>query len=434
LQGAQPTVLIVAAKWWPLSARLALAFLRQGCRVSAICPPAHPLTQVSGLDRIEVYSGGASLASLRRALSVCAPDYLIPCDDGVVAQLHAVHASDPQLRPVIERSIGRASAYPIMASRLGLLTLAEELGIAIPRTRPVTSIADLERWRETVSAEGVLKADGETSGHGVRIARSFDAAVAGWRELQAPMTRMTAWKRRLIDRDPLALWSQQHLAVRAVIVQELITGRPANSMIACRDGVVLSMVSVVVVASEGPTGAATIVRRITNERMTRAAELIAERLQLNGFFGLDYVIDFETGTPYLIELNPRATQLGHFDFVDQPSLVAALVASWRGVPAPLCADPVKNDFLAFYPQALAAGPSLTELIAASHLDIPAESPNLAAELRRASWPERRPLARCYHALRPKVYSAPVIFADEQGLVPIAQRARAEATVSAFAGQ
>jgi hypothetical protein len=432
MNGQQTSVLVVAAKWWPLSARLALAFLQQGCRVSALCPLAHPLTKVSGLDRIHAYASDSSIASLRRTLTQSAPDYVIPCDDGVVAQLHVLHASDPPLRPLIERSIGRATAYPILASRLGLLNVARDLGIAIPRTRAVTRLADLQRWSAEVAAEGVLKADGETAGNGVRIARSHTAAVLAWRELQAPMSRMTAWKRRLVDRDPLALWSQRQIPARAVIVQELINGRPANSMIACREGVVLAIVSVVVVASEGPTGAATIVRRIHNDRMTRAAELLAERLHLTGFFGLDYVVDAQTGTPYLVELNPRATQLGHFEFANQPSLVAELVASWRGAPAPLCAVPVQNDLLAFYPQALAAGPSLTALIGASHLDIPAEAPELAAELRFPSWPQRRPIARCYHALRPQLRSAPVIFEGEPGLAPGAQRARAAVTVSAVA--
>jgi len=434
LNGQQTTVLVVAAKWWPLSARLALAFLRQGCRVSALCPVAHPLTKVAGLHRIDAYASRASIDSLRRSLTLCAPDYVIPCDDGVVAQLHALYASDPALRPLIERSIGPAAAYPILASRLDLLTVARELGIAIPRTRRVTCAADLERWSEEVSAEGVLKADGETAGNGVRIARSQAAAVLAWRELRTPMSRLTAWKRRLIDRDPLALWSQRQLPVRAVIVQELINGRPANSMIACRDGVVLSIVSVVVVASEGPTGASTIVRRIHSDRMTRAAELLAQRLRLTGFFGLDYVVDAQTGTPYLVELNPRATQLGHFEFANQPSLVAELVASWRGAQAPLCADPVHNDLLAFYPQALAAGAGLTALIGASHLDIPAEAPDLAAELRLPSWPQRRPIARCYHALRPQLRSAPVIFDTEFGPVTGAQRARGAVAVSALAAR
>jgi hypothetical protein len=432
LNREQLSVLIVAAKWWPLSARLALAFLGQGCRVSALCPPAHPLTKVSGVDRVDVYEAHESLESLRRTLTRCAPDYLVPCDDGVVAQLHALHALDPQLRPVIERSIGLAAGYRFVASRLGLLTLAGELGIAVPRTRAIADAPDLARWRDEVAAEGVLKADGETAGNGVRIARSFDAAMLAWRELHAPMSRLTAWKRRFIDRDPLALWSQAERPSRTVIIQELIDGRPANSMIACHDGVVLSIVSVAVVASEGPTGASTVVRRIQNERMALAAELIAERLQLTGFFGLDYVIDTQTGVPYLIELNPRSTQLGHFEFANQPSLVAALVASWRGVPGPVCADPVQNDLLAFYPQALAAGPSLTALVAASHLDIPAEAPELAAELQLPSWPQRRPIARLYHALRPPVRSAPVVFEAESDFLPGDQRARAAVTASALA--
>src|SRR6202789_2864545 len=100
----RPSVLIVAAKWWPLSARLAIALIRHGCRLSALCPKGHPLSLVGGLERIERYRGTQSLSCLSRTLRDLRPEFVIPCDDGVVAQLHALHAQGPEMRPLIERS------------------------------------------------------------------------------------------------------------------------------------------------------------------------------------------------------------------------------------------------------------------------------------------------------------------------------------------
>ena len=98
----RPIVLVVAAKWWPLSARLASALRGHGCEVSALCPAGHPLTHVSGIRHIYYYGGIYSLSSLRRAVIDCQPEIVIPCDDGVVAQLHALHESDPSLRALVE--------------------------------------------------------------------------------------------------------------------------------------------------------------------------------------------------------------------------------------------------------------------------------------------------------------------------------------------
>ena len=38
-----------------------------------------------------------------------------------------------------------------------------------------------------------------------------------------------------------------------------------------------------------------------------AAEKIASRLKISGFFGLDFIIEEATGLVYLIEMNPRVT-------------------------------------------------------------------------------------------------------------------------------
>ena len=96
--------------------------------------------------------------------------------------------------------------------------------------------------------------------------------------------------RLAIDRDPLAFWLRRRYRAPEASVQEFIPGRPANSMLVCWRGELLSIVSVLVVAAEGPTGAATIVRVIQDERMKNAAQLVASRLMLSGFYGLDFII------------------------------------------------------------------------------------------------------------------------------------------------
>lgn len=420
--------MLVAAKWWPLSARLAAALHRLGCSVSALCPPKHPLTHVSGIRRIYHYGGIFSLASVRHALHDCRPDIVIPCDDGVVAQLHALHALDSSLRSLIERSLGPPESYPVADSRYLFLRAAIDLGLRVPKTQRVAAPEDLVTWHKSIAPTAVLKVDGETGGHGVRISRTVDDSLAAWRELRSPHNYLSAWKRLVIDRDVLALWLRRQKSVREVTVQEYIPGRPANAMLACRDGKLLSMMSVVVVATEGPTGAATIVRVIENEDMRNAAELIASKLKLTGFYGLDFILESGTGVPYLIEMNPRCTQLGHIESPARGSLAGAFSAALRGEPRPRIQKSIGRETIALFPQALAGGEACRPYIDASYHDLPLEDPLLMRELLLKSWPQRRWLARLYHAFNPQDRADPIVFEDLNQLSNTRSSSRLEALV------
>jgi hypothetical protein len=409
LDRPQPSVLIAAAKWWPLSARLAAALHRHQCTVRAVCPAGHPLTHVVGIRHAYRYGGLFPLSSLRSALRDCQPDVVIPCDDGVVAQLHALHRLDPSLRAVIERSVGPPESYPALESRYQFLSAATELGIRVPRTRKVDKPDDLVAWHREIGPGAVLKVDGESGGNGVRICHSLDESLAAWRELREPCSAATAWKRFAIDRDPLALWLRRQHSSREVTAQEFITGRPANSMVVCRRGELLSSVSVVVVAAQGSTGAATIVRVIQNESMKKAAELVVARLRLSGFYGLDFILESGSGIPHLIEMNPRCTQLGHLELAGDGCLAGVLSAVLRGEPRPPIQNPVRGNMIALFPQALAAGATCRPYIDAGYHDVPSEEPRLAAELLLKSWPRRRWAARLYHALRPPDQAEPILF-------------------------
>jgi len=344
-------------------------------------------------------------------LKECRPNLVIPCDDGVVAQLHALHELDPSLRSLIEHSLGPPESFSVVDSRYHFLNTALELGIRVPRTRRVANAGDLSAWHADVSSAAVVKVDGECGGNGVRISHSLDESLAAWQELQAPYGYATAWKRLAIDRDPLALWLRRRHRQPDVTVQEFIPGRPANSMLVCWRGELLSMVSVVVVAAQGPTGAATIVRVIHNERMRQTAELVVSRLALSGFYGLDFVMESGTGAPVLIEMNPRCTQLGHIELAGEGCLAGVLSAAMRGEPRPLVQNPIPSDQIALFPQALAAGQTCRSYIDASYHDVPSEEPQLMGELMLKSWPRRRWGARVYYAFKPLHRVDPILFED-----------------------
>ncbi len=379
--------------WWPLSARLATALIRHGCRVSAVCPPGHPLRFVSGVESLYPYRGQA----LKKAIGASRPDIIVPCDDGVVWQLHGLHGSDPELRPLIEYSLGPPEMYPTIRSRGGVLQAAAELGVRIPATETLESEEAIGNWCN--GTEGVLKRDGTWGGTGVEIASSTGDAIAAFQKLSRPMGAGVAWKRFLINRDPFALWAWRTPEEPHVTVQQFIPGRPANTMFACWQGEVLSIVTVEVVCAQGATGAATVVRLIQNEEIAEAARLVARRFMLNGFHGLDFVLEKGTGTPYLIELNPRCTQLGHLRLPSQGDLAGVFIAKLKGEDPPPEDDPITGDTVAFFPQAFSWNPRSPYLRHGYH-DVPWEEPDLLRELLREPWPDRQLPARIYHYFRP----------------------------------
>jgi len=405
----RPSVLIVAAKWWPTSARLAITLVRTGCRVGAVYPAGHPLKFISGIEYIRRYRGIRSLKCLRRYISEWQPDMVIPCDDGVVGQLHELHRQEPAMRNLIERSIGSPDGYAVVGSRLQLLSTAAGLGIRVPRTVRVSNAQDLVDWHSNSDAISVLKVDGESGGNGVRVSRSLDESSAAWRELRTRPTAAHAWKRLAIDRDPLATWVRSNAGVREVTIQEFIAGRPANSMLLCRDGAVIVQASALVVASDGPTGAATIIRPVSDRRMALAGELLAAKLHLSGFCGLDFMVEATTGNPYLIEMNPRCTQLGHLEFAGQGSLAAALCADMKGEPVSSPLHPIRPGTIALFPQAFAKIAAQSPHLDSSYHDIPWEEPRLVHELMLEPWPIRRWAARLYHLFRPVSRLVPVEF-------------------------
>jgi hypothetical protein len=255
-------------------------------------------------------------------------------------------------------------------------------------------------WHQKVASAGVLKIDGESGGEGVRICATFEESLAAWREFCVPQGFATGLKRLAIDRNPVALWLGKQRDPPEITMQRVVRGRPANCMAACHRGEVIALVSVEVLAADGPTGAATIVRRVHDARMKRAADLLSGALQLSGFFGLDFMLETETGTPYLIEMNPRCTQLGHLEFADQGSLAGAFSASLRGESPPEADDPIPFDTIALFPQGKNALRNTSRYRDGTYIDLPRNEPDLIAELEREPWPQRRWAARAYHAFRP----------------------------------
>ncbi len=357
------------------------------------------MATVAGIAGIIGYSGVKSLASLEHAVAVSRPDIIVPCDDRAVWQLHELHQLRPDLRALIERSLGEYASFAKVRSRAALMAVAQEAGVRTPETHHIRSEADIRAWFAARPGAAVVKLDGTWGGSGVQVVGSADHAVEVWRRFIAPETRGTSIKRWIIDRDPLAFWPRQSRQQRSASIQQFIPGRPANAMLATWRGELLGLVSVEVLCTQGPTGASTVVRLIRNSDIERAASVLVRKLGLSGFHGLDFILEEGTDAPYLIELNARCTQLGHLILPGQGDLAgllcAALGVSGRASGTEL---PIDREVIAFFPQALAWNPD-SPYMQQCHHDVPWSEPALVRELLRDSWAERRWLTRVYNRVR-----------------------------------
>jgi len=375
-----------------------MALLNSGCRVSAICPSGHPLRTVARVEKIYLYRAWDPAGSLRASLRAAQPDLIIPCDDGAAWQLHDLYEKDAALRPLIELSLGASEAYRTLESRYKTLETASKLGIKVAPSRAITSCEDFRDPR--LEWPAVLKIDGTWGGDGAVHLHNPVQAAQVFATLFGVVKAAWAWKYYLVNRHPLEMWLWRRIKGLPVTLQKFIQGRQVTTMFACWQGEVLASVTAEVLASRSATGAATFLQLRRHEEIENASRLLAGRFKLNGFHGLDFIVEDGTGDAYMIEMNPRATQLGHLNVLPEGSLVDVLAAKLMNTAASPAAGTTRidNTIIALFPYAWKTDPGNRLLITGYH-DVPWDQPELVNELMRKPWPERRLLIRILSGLR-----------------------------------
>lgn len=382
---ASVRILLADTNWWANSARLAIGLAEAGCEVSAICRmPNHPLTKTRAIQRTFPYEAFSPVPALTAAIEQVDPDLVVPACDRSVGHLHELYADAQvrgekgrKMRALIERSLGAPASYIVVSSRYMLLSIAQEEGVRVPHTRLVSRPMALMEWQRKERLPWVLKADRTWGGGGVRIVRTEREAESSLRQL-ALMSRFSrAVKRLIFNRDPFWLRDWWVGSERAIIAQEYIHGSPSNCTAVCWKGEVLAAIAVRVVRSEGATGPASIVRIVQGGEMLEAARRIAARLNLSGFFGLDFVEETNSGKAYLIEMNPRIAPPCHLRRGNGKDLAGALWAQLAGRPIPEPQIEAGSDFVAYFPQGLK---DENDIPPGCFKDIPHGEPELIAEM------------------------------------------------------
>jgi hypothetical protein len=368
----KPKVLIVTASSWFPTARLAMALAHAGCTVDAICPAGHPLRKSRAVSKTYFYRGLAPLGSLAHAIAETQPDLIVPGDDLATSQLHQLHSRDGgrgEVSQLIERSLGTSESFPVVYARTRFIELAVEEGVRAPRTEVVAGPQALQQWISRLGFPFVLKANGTSGGDGVRVVHTLEAAQRALRELQAPPKLARAVKRALVDHDKTLLWPSLLRRQFVVNAQEFVAGREATSAVACWRGAVLASLHFEVINKRDSAGPSSVVRLVENSEMSFAAEKMVRRLNLSGLHGFDFMLEARTGNAHLIEINPRATQVGHLALGPGRDLPAALYAALSGQALHAAPKVTENDVIALFPQEWLRDPQSPFLRTAYH-DVP----------------------------------------------------------------
>jgi hypothetical protein len=378
----KPTVLIITSSRWFPTARLAVALANAGCTVQAVYPSGHPITKISAVKRGYEYRGLAPLQSIAAAIAATSPDLLVSGDDLASWHLHQLYGenvcagqSGSGICALIERSIGAPENFAVIDDRASFMQVAQEAGVRVPHTALVADFAELDRWAVRGGFPMVLKANGTWGGEGVRVVKNIEESRRALRALQAPPLVARAMKRALFDRDATLVRPSLLRRGAAVTAQSFIAGSEATSAVACWRGEVLASLHFAVLQKSRSSGHATVLRRIEHPEMTSATEKVSRRLSLSGFHGFDFMLDDRANDAYLIEINPRATQVGHLALGPGRDLAGALVSALTCAPARPSPSVTENDTIALFPQEWLRDPSSSYLHSGYH-DVPWDQPEL----------------------------------------------------------
>ena len=359
-----------------------MAMANAGSIVEAVCPPRHPLCRTTAVRRTHTYQGLAPLISLANAIEASQPELIIPGDDLTTRHLHHLYRreiergrKDKAICRLIERSFGSPESFPTVYERATFMRIAAEEGIRVPKTASIANGSDLE---PSIAENGfplVLKTDGTSGGNGVRIVHTAEEALRAFRTLQAPPLLARAIKRAVFDRDKTLIWPSLLRRRYVVSAQSFVDGHEATSTVACWKGAVLAGLHFEVIKKRSSSGPATVMQLIEHPEMVAAVEKMVRRLNLSGLHGFDFMLEAGTGHAYLIEINPRTTQVGHLALGTGRDLPAALFAAMSGTSVQPAAKVTEANLIALFPQEWMRDPA-SEFLHSGYHDVPWEEPEL----------------------------------------------------------
>lgn len=260
------------------------------------------------------YDPGGYLEALVRELRSRNYDFILPTfeESLLLAEFRDQIESETQLFLPAFEAMWQVHHKP------SLYDLCCELGIPAPPTVTHPTPFDLEDQVRTLRFPVVLKLPGGNNCDGMKYCETLPELVE----------HFTAQYERKVEQQ-----------ADAPFVQQKISGETIYTLMLCQEGRKLGEVIYRPLRTFPESGGTSSHREsIAHPEISRLTERLAEATGWTGFLGLDFIVDRDHGTPYLIDANPRANpavQLGYLAGIDWTGLLLEMARGRR--PEPLIA-------------------------------------------------------------------------------------------------
>jgi biotin carboxylase len=383
-------VLLLASECWLSTARLAVALESFGCDVDLMARPAHPAVRAGVIARTHAYSVLRPVESILRAIRSAQPDVVLPVDELAVLHLDELreaaeagdHEEQRSVCALLTRSGHSAEVAALGRSRAAFIHMAAAAGVAVPETLPVPDEKSVDAAINSLGLPLALKADATFGGRGVRLVSSVAEARRSWHVLHESSSLTAAVRRGLRWGEWTYVREWAHGTTRSVSAQRLVRGHERTAMAVASAGTIKAAVCLEVLQTSANLGPSSVLRIVQDEAMLQAMQRVARATGVSGLCGFDFMIDEKTGTPLMLEMNLRPTQLAHLPLGPGQDLVAAYLREMLGMQAEDRPAATADQFIALFPKEIERDPA-SEWFARAHHDVPWESPGLVrAALRR----------------------------------------------------
>jgi|GEM_PF-5278627 len=293
----------------PTAPRFLNAFAEGGADVFSLArPKALAHAEVPAANRAFLRSS-SQLFLIRRDLIAAharvAPDWIVPCNENGVVALGRIIPTLTRtpaalaLRDTLAHTLGRLDDWDRRVTKPAILALARQLGLATPRTIPLTSPAQAQAACQELGGSCVIKCASGTAGQATLVARSPQDAAKAYRALKPrPLVRLAeallgiGWR----------AWSHE------IEAQELIEGAPVMSCAVARDGRQVHVLTAEALKPPMSTGAALAARYCDLPAVAEATAKLIAGMEASGFLSFDFMLKSD-GVPVVLECNARPTKM-----------------------------------------------------------------------------------------------------------------------------
>lgn len=389
---SRPKILLVGLELqWTSPARLPQALQAAGFEVGVACHARAFLAHTKFRDHFfrlpDKNHGRGILAAIKTIFSAWPPDLLLPMDDWTALFLTNVHArltaagDTSGLSDLLKRSLGNPAATRAALSKRCTVEIARELGVRVPKSRTINSLEEVRQFGREHGFPVMLKSSFASGGTGVAICRTEKEIPAGLARLRRGGTfksRLIIFRERFRGRMMESHWLPHD---PTITVNQFISGRCATSLAAVFEGEMLAALTAEVEQTYlDANGPSSVIRLLRIEEVRRFSEIMLKHWGLTGLIGFDFILD-ATGQAWLIECNPRSTQMGHLGAHVDEDLCVALRHGLVAAPLPPKKPTTTELLVAYFPQETWRAPDSVYFTRAYH-DVPVDDPELLERMKK----------------------------------------------------